>query len=114
MVAIRIATVVMRVMVHHVYHVYEASPQRFEGSSHKRDRGPRPQVPGASSNRQASAPSDLRLEPPFSRRSLPSDIGGPGGPITDLTFCPAMRSHTKPSPIGLRMKPIRPLTIPYH
>jgi hypothetical protein len=25
MVAIRIATVVMRVMVHHVYHVYEAS-----------------------------------------------------------------------------------------
>ena len=36
MVAIRIATVVMRVMVHHVYHVYEASPQ-CEGSSHKRD-----------------------------------------------------------------------------
>jgi len=27
MVAIRIATVVMRVMVHHVYHVYETSPQ---------------------------------------------------------------------------------------
>jgi hypothetical protein len=43
----------------------------------------------------------------------------PGGktglrPITDLTFYSAIRSHSKPAPIGLRMKPIRPRTILCH
>ena len=50
---------------------------------------------------------------------LPSVIGGQAAKTVFAQspiwpFYPTIRSHTKPSPIGLRMKPIRPLTIPYH